>query len=239
MKNIFKIHISSLIFYSILIVSGYINYLLLYLIIIIAHELGHIIMLSILKLKIISVDIYPFGGVITTNINYNINSNHFFLISISGILLQVPLFFLLKDIPDYEVFKTINLSIIIFNSIPIIPSDGSKIVISFLERFIPYRKTLIITNIISLISLIIVFLLSKNLLFFLILYYINIKSISNFQYIFNKFKLERYLYKFNYKKKIYIEREKDYHKCRDNYIKSGLTYEPEQVYLERKFTKIY
>ena len=239
MKNICRVHTSTLIFYIILILSGYINYLLIYLTIIITHELGHIIMIKLLKLKINSLTIYPFGGVITTNINYNINSNKLFLVSIAGITMQLVLFLLFKDIENYEIFKTLNLSIIIFNLITIIPSDGSKIATSFLERFISYRSTLIITNIISILSLVIVFLISKNLLFFVVLYYLNIKTISSFKYIINKFKLERYLYKKKYKKNIYIEDEKHMKKCRNNYIKYDNIYVEEDAYLNHKFTKIY
>lgn len=239
MTNTYKIHFTTYIFYLILILSGYINYLFYYLIIIIVHELGHIIMIHLLNLKIISLTIYPFGGIINTNINYNLNSNKLFLISIAGILFQTFLFFPLKNISNYDVFKTLNTSIIIFNLLPIIPSDGSKIFISFIERFISYKNTLILSNTISIISLIILFILSKNIFIFVILYFINAKTIRLFYYIINKFKLERYLYKHRYKKLVYVENENDLKKCRNNYIKYDNIYVEENKYFENKFGKTY
>lgn len=239
MKSFCKIHFTTYIFYLILIFSGYINYLFYYLIIIIAHELGHVVTIKLLHLNITSFTIYPFGGVINTNINYNINSNKLFLISISGIFFQSILFLILKSIDNYEVFKTLNISIIVFNLLPIIPSDGSKIFISFVERFISYKNTIIISNILSIIFLFIVFILSKNIFLFVLLYFINMKTIMLFHYIINKFKLERYLHSYKYKKDIFIDNENAMKKCRNNHIKYGNIYVEEGRYFENKFGKMY
>lgn len=238
MKSIYKIHISSLIFYTFLILSGYINYLLPYFIIIITHELGHFITLKIFKIKINSVIIYPFGGVIDTNINYNINSNKYFLISISGVVFQLILLLLTKDYKE-TFFYNLNINLIVFNLLPIIPSDGNKILISIIERFISFRHTLILSNLISYITLFIVFFISKNIFIFIILYCLNIKTFLLFDYIINKFILERYLYKIKYKKNVYIQNEKEFKKCRNNHIKYDNIYIEEEDYLNSKFGKIY
>ncbi len=238
MKSIFKIHITSLLFYIILILSGYINYLYFYLIIISIHELGHIITIKLLKIKINSITIYPFGGIIKTNINYNINSNKYLLISISGILAQIILFIIFNDLGN-QTFWYLNLNIIIFNLIPIYPSDGNKILTSILERFISYKNTLVITNVISVISLFLLFIYSKNIFIFIILYFMNVKVILLFNYIFNKFILERYLYKNKYKKNNYVTSEKEFKKCRNNRIKYDNIYIEEEKYLNSKFGEIY
>jgi stage IV sporulation protein FB len=91
-------NISFYIFVSILILSGYINYLVSYLIIMFIHELGHITIIKLLKYKITSIYIIPGGGIINTNINLNIKSFHLFLISISGILFQIPLLLINNNI---------------------------------------------------------------------------------------------------------------------------------------------
>lgn len=241
MKNIFKIHFTTYIFYIILILSGYINYLLIYLLIIITHEMGHIIMIHLLKYKLESITIYPFGGNIKTNINYNINSNKLFLISISGVLFQMLLFIIIKANTNYmyQIFKTLNISLILFNLIPIYPSDGNKIIVSILERIIGYKKTLYITNIISILSLFILFYISKNIFIFVILYYLNINNFMLIKYIFNKFLLERYLYKIKYKKIKYVKNENNIYKCRNNYILCDNIYIEEEKYFKYKFEQTH
>ena len=127
----------TLVFYILLILSGYINYLVIFLSIMFMHEIGHVIMIKILGYKINSITILPTGGIIDTNINLNIKSNHLFLISIAGILMQI---ILLKIIPysssySYQIFYKLNISLIIFNLLPINPLDGYKISLSLIERF--------------------------------------------------------------------------------------------------------
>lgn len=241
MKNIFKIHFTTYIFYFLLILSGYLNYLIIYLIIIASHELGHIIMIKIFNLSIESITIYPFGGVIKTNIKYNLNSNKLFLISISGIVFQIFLFLIIKDTNTYtyNIFKTLNLSLILFNLLPIIPSDGSKIIVSTLERIISYKNTLLVSNILSIICLVILFIVSKNIFIFVILYYLNINYFYNLKYIFNKFILERYLYKLKYKRNKYIKDVKYAHKCRNNHILCDNIYIEESLYYQQKFERFY
>lgn len=240
MKSIFKIHFSSYLLYLLLILSGYINYLILYLIIISIHELGHIIMIKLLNYQIKSIEIYPFGGIIRTNINYNINSNKLFLISIAGIIMQLTLFMIPSEyINNYEVFLTLNSSLIIFNLLPIKPSDGSKILESILERFLNYHHMQIISIIISIISLFLLFLATKNIIIFVILYILNIQIILNIKYIINKFKLERYLYPIKYTKTIYVKDENSLYKCRNNRIKWYNKYIEESDYFQRKFCQYY
>lgn len=241
MKNIFKIHFSSYFLYILLILSGYINYLTYYLIIIFFHELGHIIMIKLLKYKIEKIEIYPFGGIIRTNINYNINSNKLFLISISGILMQLLLFLIIPDTNsnNYEIFKLLNYSLIIFNLLPIKPSDGSKVLESFLERIINYRLTQVISIILSIIFLFSLFIFTKNIIIFVILYILNMQIILKFKYLINKFKLERYLYPQKYKKNSYVNSENNIYKCRNNHIKWYNNYIEESDYFQRKFGQYY
>lgn len=238
MKISYKIHITSLIFYTILILSGYINYLFNYLIIILIHELGHIITLKLLKININSITIYPFGGIINTDVTYNLESNKLLLISISGILFQIICLVIFNGYTS-DIFIELNLNLIIFNLLPIYPSDGSKIMTSILERFISYRRVLIISNITSFIILFLLFIYSKNILIFILLYVMNIKIVMLFNYIYNKFILERYLYKRKYKKDVYIKNINHIKKCRNNFIKCDNIYMEEGRYLNRKFGEIY
>ena len=234
-------NISFLIYSIILILSGYINYLIIYLLIMFVHELGHIIVIKLLKYKINKIIILPFGGIIETNINLNIKSTHLFLISISGILMQLLLFLIIKNnyTYTYQIFYNLNLSLIIYNLLPIIPNDGSKILLSINESIFKYRITNIISIIISFIFIYIFYIKTQNTVIFIVLFIINIKNILNYKYIYNKFLLERYLYKHKYKTNKYIKNIKDIYKCSNNYIIYDKIIHEEEIVLEKLFMSTY
>ena len=199
MKTIFKIHFSFLVFVLLLLFSGYINYVIIFFLIIITHELGHIIMLKLLGYKVTKIILYPMGGIITTNININISSNKLFLISISGILMQLVLYLIVPvSLNNYELFLNLNKMLIIYNLLPVYPLDGYKIYLSILERVVPYSIAIKLFYGISFISIFILFYYTKSIIIFIYLYYLNISYILNYKYYMHKFLLERYLYKFKY-----------------------------------------
>ena len=240
MKTTYKISFIFLIYSLILILSGYINYLICYILIMFFHELGHIITIKLLKYKITSITIFPGGGIISTNIEYNINSLHLFLISISGITMQILLYLLMPNtFIYYDIFINLNTSLIIFNLLPIIPNDGYKIIISILEQFFSYKITNYIVLMISLISLFILLITTKNILIFTILYMINTKQFILQKHILNKFLLERYLHKKKYKKNKKIKNIKQIHKCRNNYMICDKIITEEEVLLDKYFMSTY
>lgn len=240
MKNIFKVNTLFLLYALVLIASGYINYLVIYLIILFFHELGHIITIKLFRYKITKITLYPYGGVIETNINLNIKSSHLFLISISGIIVQS----LLLLIPfaytyNYAIFKTLNISLICYNLLPIIPLDGYKVLLSINENIFKYRITYLISLIVSFLFLLIFFIITRNIIIFCILYFYNIAHILNYKYIYNKFLLERYLYKCNYPNKIIVNNLNDIYKCRKNIIKCDNIYREEELLLSKYFQSYY
>lgn len=230
MKNIFNINISTYIFYFLLILSGYIKYLIFYLMIIFTHEIGHLILIKLLKYKINKINIYPFGGIIETNININIKSIHLFLISISGVLFQIILFVLIKN----PIFLKLNLYIIIYNLLPIYPLDGYKIWLSIFENITYYNLIIKIFYFISMLFLFIFFVFTKNIIIFILLYSFNIKYILFHKYYMNKFYLERYIYKNNYYKIKYVNQLNKIYKNKFNYI----NYVNEFDYLKNHFNMV-
>lgn len=199
--------------------------------------------MKLFKINIQSITILPFGSLINTEINYNINSNFLLLVSIAGIIMQLFLFIIFYylfnfnfiNYLSYRIFKTYNQLIILFNILPIIPLDGSKILLSTLERFIPYKKTLIITNIISIIAILLFIIFNKiNLNLILISGFLFLKTyqeILEHNYIFNKFLLERHLHKPSYSKIKNIKSIKDIFKNKYNFI----NYEAEDKILSKLF----
>ena len=237
MKNIFKIHPTFLIFLLLLLFSGYINYAIIFLIIITFHELGHILMTKVLGYKILKITLYPVGGIITTNININISSNKLFLISISGILMQILLLLIVPDnINNYEVFFKLNKVLIIYNLLPIYPLDGYKIYLSIFERFISYSICIKLFSFLSFIGIFMLFYYTKSIITFVYLYYLNIFYLLNYKYYMHKFLLERYLYNFKYCKIKYISSINNLFKTRYNYIKYGNIYIEEKEVLSKIFT---
>ena len=136
---------------------------------------------------------------------------------------------------NYIIFNKINISLIIFNLIPINPLDGYKIFISIVERFLKYKYVIYLSYIISFIFIFILFFYSKNIIIFVFLYILNVKNVLYINYLYNKFLLERHLYSYVYKKDKYVSDLFNIYKNRNNYIKKGHEYIEEYVALNNYF----
>lgn len=212
MKNIFKINPITYLIILLILICGYFNYFFVIITIMFFHELGHLTMIKLSNQKINSIEVFPFGAIIKMNMQSNIKSLKFFFISSAGIIMQlilyIPFFILYKKSLitglTYNIFLTYNKIIILFNILPIIPLDGSKIMSSITELIMPYKLNLKIINILSIITLIIFVILNdKTLTLIIIISFLlteTFKLIKNHNYIFNNFLLERYLYNIEHKK---------------------------------------
>ena len=218
MKNIIKIDISTYLIILLYLISGCFKEVLVLYLIIIIHELGHLFFLKIYNKKVLEIKIYPFGGITKYNSLINHNIKEEFLISVAGILNQLLLIiiynilfnFNLINNYTYLLFNKLNISLLIFNLLPIIGLDGEKIIHLLLELFIPFVKVNNISIIISLITLIVFIInsiaLKINIIFVLsFLLYKIIYFIKNKKYLENKFFLERYLYDIPYRKIVYLK----------------------------------
>lgn len=124
-----KIHYS---FYLLLFIgffSGILKEVLIFIIIVILHELSHLLTSLIFKKKINFITITLIGGVIDLDSNEKGLIKEFF-INISGILMNLLLVIIIKSFKENYYTKLIfeyNLIMIIFNSLPIYPLDGYRI----------------------------------------------------------------------------------------------------------------
>ena len=162
----------------------------------ILHELSHLFMGMVLKMKVRAFTIMPFGLYI--EFKSPIKDNNYIKQEISNILIALagPVFNLmmiyithyLKINPELKkIIVNSNLSLFLFNLLPIFPLDGGRIVKSALRIFLNKKLAIIYTNRICKITLfILTFLFSilvyyyKNLmLLFIIIYlwYIVLKQI--------------------------------------------------------------
>lgn len=213
-----------------LFLCGRFNYFFIIASIILIHDLGHLITMKIFKVNVSKLIILPFGSLIESNIKYNEKTIIKFLIAISGVTFQFILFFIVNLLFKYNLINTISLDIfnkynkfiIIFNLLPIIPLDGSKILEVLLESIFPFKIIIYIKCIISIITIVILTFCLKLSLDLINILFISLfktyEELLNINIIFNKFMLERYLYKPDFKKVKYIKSISQIHKNGINFI---------------------
>ena len=195
--------------------AGYFEYVYLFLITILIHECGHMIFAKIIGFKFDKIILYPFGGITIYNEDLNVNSNKELFVLLGGIIFQLIFFILLVILYNnlyitehtFKIIKKINIILVSFNFMPVIPLDGGKLTNIILDKLFSYRLSNIISIIISIVF-ICLFILKNKTIFGIILTLFLIKSIiieiTNLKYKYNKFLLERYINKYNFKKTIIV-----------------------------------
>ncbi|MCI5583081.1 MAG: hypothetical protein MR357_05150 [Anaeroplasma sp.] len=197
----FKIHFSFYILFLCMILSRYQILYLKLLLLIFLHELGHILVASIFKIKINRIVLTGMGLFMDAETN-DLSFIKGIIFYLSGLIINLILLFFLK-----EEFKKINLFILIINLIPIYPTDGYNILNSIISYFFPYKISKYVSNYLSLILSCIIFCYFINkmdfLLFVMLLYlvYLSIISIRNINFDYERFLLNRYLNNFDFKTK--------------------------------------
>ncbi len=214
MKNIlnkFKISNYTYLFILICFLCGYLKNILIIMSICLIHEFGHILFIKLFKYDLIQIELLPFGGFTTFNEKINNNINKDLLIALGGIIMQLALILILSLFKNsfntltYHLLIYYNFMIIIFNLIPIIPLDGSKISHLLLEKCFSYHQAYYLNFYLSLISIIIFTILNyiwklDNYFIISFLIYKIVGYLQNYKYYQNRFLLERYLYDLEYHK---------------------------------------
>lgn len=195
--------------------AGYFEYVYLFLITILIHECGHMIFAKIIGFKFDKIILYPFGGITIYNEDLNVNSNKELFVLLGGIIFQLLFFILIIILYNnlyitehtFKIIKKINIILVSFNFMPVIPLDGGKLTNIILDKLFSYRLSNIISIIISIVF-ICLFILKNKTIFGIILTLFLIKSIiieiTNLKYKYNKFLLERYINKYKFKKTIIV-----------------------------------
>ncbi len=206
--KIIKVNFLTLYFLLLLFLCGYLKLGIIVFIIVVFHEMGHILFIKLFKYKIIDITIYPFGGITKVDKDINTPLNKELLIACGGIIFQLILFIIIYFVPINVITKELlykyNMSILLFNMLPIIPLDGSIIINSLLNKIFSYKVSyylyIIISIIFSIFYLLFNYWYSLNnylivSLFIIKTYY----AIKNYKYLKTRFLLERYLNKYEYK----------------------------------------
>ena len=162
----FEFHYTYIIIAISFIITGYFSNLLIFTSIIIIHELGHYIIAKTIGLNPTKIIIYPFGGITKMDNPVNTSINKELLVAISGILFQTIYYIIINILYKnylireyiFNIYTKYNYSILIFNILPIHPLDGSKILTLLLSKVLPYKTTMKLNVIISILTgLIIIF----------------------------------------------------------------------------------
>ncbi len=216
MKNIstkFKINSLSYFIFISFLLTGFIKNILLIFFIVLVHELGHLFFLKWFHYEVVQVEIFPFGGVTTTEKLINSPINKDLLIYFGGALFQILLYFLFVFLlckgwileNTYQLFLHYNKAILLFNLLPIRPLDGGEILLLTFQKFFPYEKTLRMIHYTSLFFLFLFILYNvksnlNNLIIITFLFYKILFFYKKRKHFTNKFLLERFLYTIPYKK---------------------------------------
>ena len=206
--KIIKVNFLTLYFLLLLFLCGYLKIGIIIFLIVLFHELGHIFFIKLFKYKIINVTLYPFGGITKIDKDINTPLNKELLIACGGIIFQLIFLIIIYLLPINIITKNLlykyNISILLFNILPIIPLDGSIIINSLLNKIFSYKVSyylyIIISIVFSIFYLFFNYWYSLNnylivSLFIIKTYY----AIKNYKYLKTRFLLERYLNKYEYK----------------------------------------
>jgi len=231
------------------ILTGYFSNLLVFTSIIIIHELGHYLIAKLNKLNPEKITIYPFGGITKINSLINTKISKELSVALAGVIFQTIYFLLISILHDnylirdyiFNLFINYHYRILIFNLLPIHPLDGSKILNLILSKFLPYKLTNKLTIIISIITIIMLITINyykfnyTTILIITIIIDNIIKYYKNINYLFNRFLLERYLYKINIYKPKQIKKINNMYKEKYHIIKENNHYLTEKQLLKRRF----
>ena len=187
--------------------------------------------MKLMNIEVNSITMYPYGGMIKSNMLINTNSLKVILISLGGIINQllfwIIIYIFLKvgfiNSYYYNIFFKYNLYIILFNLLPIYPLDGYKIVNSFLELFISFKNSIYLSFFINtvclLLFLIYLYIYKVSNYVIVIFLFVNlINYIREIKYIMNKFFVERIIYDIEYDGLVSVKTMDSMYKNRLNYI---------------------
>ncbi len=121
--------------------TGYFYEVLLLFLIVFLHEIGHAFAALFFRWRIRKIELLPFGGVMETEENGNRPLKEEIMVTLSGPLMHLPLiacsYLLLSasfwSSADHELWIKYNLTLLLFNLLPIWPLDGGKLLFCILQ----------------------------------------------------------------------------------------------------------
>lgn len=231
---------------SFLITGQFLN-LIIFTSLIVVHELGHFFACLILKVNVTKIIVYPYGGITKIDDVIDIDFTKELLISVSGIVIQCIYFLLVYILYKnylireytYNIFWDYHYSMLIFNLIPIYPLDGSKILNIVINKLFNFKLSNILLIIVSIINMIVMLFVYKLNYSYIMIIGVLINYlysyIKNMGYLYNRFLLEKYLYKTKYNNKKIINNYNKMYRNTNHIIKNNDKYLKEEDFLLKMF----
>lgn len=195
--------------------------------------------------EVLKIYIYPLGGISKFRFDLNISIFKEFLILIFGPIFQFIAYYILINILKdyYSLITAYHYGILFFNLLPIYPLDGGKIVNLLLSIFISYKNSLFYTIFISFIMLMILLITGffynyLTLNFIVIILFLLYKMIFEYRqinFLYERFLLERYLNRYNFKRSSIVFDIDSFKRDRRHLVKIDDKYYLEHDLLEKKY----
>lgn len=206
-----RVDISTYVIVLLSFLAGYFEYTFLTIIIIIVHEMGHFLTGYFLKLKVKEISLFMFGGVTIFDEDLNLNIFKELLVVVMGPVVQmlfymIVYYFYTKGFVSVNTMKkvsTINLTLLEFNLLPILPLDGGKILNNILDLILYYDLAHKVSLAVSFLALPLVFLFDNKLIIILVVISLLLRlfeEINWHKFRINKLLLERKLKGIKFKK---------------------------------------
>lgn len=206
-----RVDISTYVIVLLSFLAGYFEYTFLTIIIIIVHEMGHFLTGYFLKLKVKEISLFMFGGVTIFDEDLNLNIFKELLVVVMGPVVQMLFYMIVyylytKGFVSVNTMKkvsTINLILLEFNLLPILPLDGGKILNNILDLILSYDLAHKVSLAVSFLALPLVFLFDNKLIIILVVISLLLRlfeEINWHKFRINKLLLERKLKGIKFKK---------------------------------------
>lgn len=206
-----RVDISTYVIVLLSFLAGYFEYTFLTIIIIIVHEIGHFLTGCFLKLKVKEISLFMFGGVTIFDEDLNLNIFKELLVVVMGPVVQMLFYMIVyylytKGFVSVNTMKkvsTINLILLEFNLLPILPLDGGKILNNILDLILSYDLAHKVSLAVSFLALPLVFLFDNKLIIILVFVSLLMRlfeEINWHKFRINKLLLERKLKGIKFKK---------------------------------------
>ncbi|OAB46659.1 M50 family metallopeptidase [Paenibacillus glacialis] len=181
-------------------------------VIVLIHEMGHMSAAVVMGIKVRSVQLLPFGGVVSIEDHGKLTAWKEIIIALAGplqngIMMVIGMTFMAVGWGNIEFISYIvhgNMVIAVFNLLPILPLDGGKILQSLASRYYPYHFTLLWSSRVSIVTSMVVILFSllplikgegiiqlNILMIGIFLFYSNLIDYRNLPYRFMRFLMNR------------------------------------------------